>query len=268
MEKDLRTLCPEQPDYGIDGPGGLAGLLLVSIGSAAAAVWLHRLQFLPSWSILLAQIALLIVAFDFLLLSGSVLWYSKVEKPREAQRLLDLVPWRGDELVLDVGCGRGLLLIGAAQRLTSGRAVGVDVWHRLQLSGNAAQATHENARRAGVAERVQIQDSDARDLPFADASFDVVLSSLALHNISGQSGRRRAVREIARVLKPGGHVALLDVWHTGDYVRVLRECGLVEARQQRPGCFLTVQWALLTCGLVHVYRVTARKPSAVAVTTV
>jgi SAM-dependent methyltransferase len=268
MEKNLPTLCAQQPDYGIDGPGGNALLLLVSVGSAAAAVWLHRLQFLPSWGTPLAQTVLLIVAFDCLLLVGSVLWYSKVEKEREAQRLLDLVPWRGDELVLDVGCGRGLLLIGAAQRLTSGRAVGVDVWLRLQLSGNGAEATQENARRAGVAERVQIQDSDARDLPFADASFDVVLSSLALHNIPSQSGRRQAVREIARVLKPGGHIALLDVWHTGDYVRVLRECGLVEARRQRPGWFLSVQWALLTCGLVHVYRVTARKPPTATATAV
>jgi arsenite methyltransferase len=263
MEKNLPTLSAQQPDYGIDGPGGNVGLLLVSAGCMAAAVWLHRLQLLPLWSIPFAQIVLLVVAVDCLLLVGSVLWYSKVEKQREAERLLDLVPWRGDELVLDIGCGKGLLLIGAAQRLRSGRAVGVDVWNAIQLSGNRAQATQENARRAGVAERVQIQNSDARYLPFADASFDVVLSSLVLHNISGQSGRRRAVREIARVLKPGGHVALLDVWHTGDYVRVLRECGLVEARRQRPGWILSVLWALLTCGLVHVYRVTARKPLTV-----
>ena len=256
----------QQPDYGIDGPRDVALLLLASAGSMGVAAWLQQLQVSPSWDILLVQVALLVLATDCLLLAGSLLWYSKVEKQREAQRLLALVPWRGDELVLDVGCGRGLLLIGAAQRLTSGRAVGVDVWHRLQLSGNGAEATQENARRAGVAERVQIQDNDARDLPFADASFDVVLSSLALHNIPSQSGRRQAVREIARVLKPGGHIALLDVWHTGDYVRVLRECGLVEARRQRPGWFLSVQWALLTCGLVHVYRVTARKPPTATAT--
>jgi arsenite methyltransferase len=256
----MPSASAQQPDYGIDGPRGVALLLLVSAGSMGAAAWLQQLQESPSWGILLAQVALLVLATDCLLLAGSLLWYSKVEKQSEAQRLLDLVPWRGDERVLDVGCGRGLLLIGAARRLTSGRAVGVDVWRGLELSGNRAEATLENARRAGVAKRVDIQDSDARQLPFADASFDVVVSSLVLHNIPGQEGRRQAVREIARVLKPGGHVALLDMRHTLDYVHVLRDCGLVDSRRQSAGWFLSGLFPLLSCGLVRFNRVTARKP--------
>lgn len=249
-----------QPDYGFDGPRGIALLLLASAGSAAVAIWLRGWQGTYPWGILVIQIALVILAIDFLLLAGSLVWYSKVQKQREAERLLDLAPWHGEEQVLDVGCGRGLLLITAARRLTSGRAVGVDVWHGLQLSGNRAQATLENARRAGVAERVEVQDADARSLPFADASFDVVLSTLVLHNIPSQEGRRQAVREIARVLKPGGHVAILDMRHTLDYVRVLRDCGLVDAGRQRASWFLSVWFPLLSCGLIRFYRVTAAKP--------
>lgn len=249
----------QQPDYGFDGPRGVALLLLVTAASIGAAVWLYGLQD-SSVIIVLAQVALLVLAVDCFLLAGSLLWYSKFEKLRERERLLNLVPWRGEERVLDVGCGRGLLLIGAAQRLTAGRAVGVDMWHGLQLSGNRAQSTLENARRAGVAERVDIQDSDARRLPFADASFDVVLSSLVIHNIPSQEGRRQAVREIARVLKPGGHVALLDMRHTLDYVHVLREDGLVDSQRQSAGWFLSGLFPLLSCGLVQFYRVTARKP--------
>ncbi len=250
----------QQPDYGIDGPRGVALLLFASACSIAAAVWLNRFQDSFSWGLLLAQVALLILAVDFFLLSGSLVWYSKVEKQREAQRLLDLVPWRGDERVLDVGCGRGLLLISAAQRLKGGRAVGIDLWRGLELSGNRAEATLENARRAGVAERVDVQDSDARRLPFADAAFDVVVSSLVIHNIPGQAGRRQAVREIARVLKPGGHVALLDMRHTLDYVQALRECGLADSQRQSAGWFLSVLFPLLSCGLVQFYRVTGSKP--------
>jgi arsenite methyltransferase len=260
MGHDMQSPTAQQPDYGIDGPRGVALLLLVSIGSMGAAVWLHGLQEFPSWGILLAQVALLVLATDCLFLAGSLLWYSKIEKLRQRELLLNLVPWRGDERVLDVGCGRGLLLIGAAQRLKSGRAVGVDLWRGLELSGNRAEATLENARRAGVAERVEVQDSDARQLPFADASFDVVVSSLVLHNIPGQEGRRQAVREIARVLKPGGHVALLDMRHTLDYAHVLRECGFVDSRRQSAGWFLTVLFPLLSCGAVRFYRVTASKP--------
>lgn len=248
------------PDYGFDGPRGIALLLLASASSIGMAVWLCGWQSFPSWSILLAQIVLLVLAVDFLLLAGSLMWYSRVEKQREAERLLNLLPWSGQERVLDVGCGRGLLLINAARRLNSGRAVGVDVWHGLQLSGNRPQAVLENARRAGVAELVETKDSDARNLPFADASFDVVLSSLVLHNIPSQTGRRQAVREIARVLKPGGYVALLDMRHTLDYVRALRDCGLNDSRRQRAGWFLSVLFPLLSCGLIRFYRVMGRKP--------
>lgn len=257
-----------QPDYGFDGPRGIALLLLASAGSIAVAVWLHgystgdhaAANAAGSPLLLLLQIALLVAAADFLLLAGSLVWYSRIEKPRQAEHLLDLLPWRGDERVLDVGCGRGLLLISAARRLTDGRAIGVDLWRGLQLSGNRPQAVLENARRAGVAERVETQDSDARSLPFADASFDVVLSSLVLHNIPNQAGRRQAVREIARVLKPGGHVALLDVRHTSDYVHVLCDCGLIDSRRESAGWFLSVVFPLLSCGLMRFNRVTARKP--------
>src|SRR5215208_5553655 len=61
-------------------------------------------------------------------LAGAQILFSKVGKYRECERLLDSIPWRGDEIVLDVGCGRGLLLVGAAKRLRTGRAVGVDIW--------------------------------------------------------------------------------------------------------------------------------------------
>src|SRR5262249_46711936 len=158
--------------------------------------------------------------------AGVMLYYSKVAKVHARERFLDLVPWRGDETVLDVGCGRGLLLIGAARRLTTGKAMGIDVWQNVDLSGNRPEATIENARREGVTERVEVKDGDARQLPFDARSFDVVVSGMALHNIPDASGREQAIREIARVLKPGGHVALMDIGYTKDYLRVLRDCGL------------------------------------------
>src|SRR5262249_56592558 len=102
----------------------------------------------------------------------------------ERERLMALIPWRGDEAVLDVGCGRGLLLIGAAQRLTTGTAVGVDLWSKDDLLDNRPEATRENAALEGVADPVEVKDRDARDLPFADNTFDVIVSPAAPHNIS------------------------------------------------------------------------------------
>jgi ubiquinone/menaquinone biosynthesis C-methylase UbiE len=106
---------------------------------------------------------------------------------------------------------------------------------------------------------VEVRDGDARSLPFADATFDVVVSSLVLHNIPDREERRRAVREIARVLKPGGRVALLDLRHTSDYVYVLRQCGLADACRIPAGFVFTWLFPLLTCGAVRFYRVTGTK---------
>jgi ubiquinone/menaquinone biosynthesis C-methylase UbiE len=129
----------------------------------------------------------------------------------------------GREAVLDVGCGRGLLLIGAARRLPAGRAVGLDLWSQVDLSDNRASATLANAAAEGVAARVEVQEGDMRQLPFPDGSFDAVVASLSIHNLYSPEGRRQAIREIVRVLKPGGKVALLDIRHVREYAAGLRE---------------------------------------------
>jgi len=247
------------PDYGIDAPRAVSVLFLLSAVALGLAALLYGLGLLNVLAFQLAAITLAIVAVDLLIVALAMLWYSRAGKMRQRDLLLDEIAWRGDERVLDIGCGRGLLLIGAARRLTTGKAVGVDIWSNVDLSGNRPETTLENARRAGVAERVEVKDADAQELPFEDASFDVVISSLVIHNIPNRQGRQQAVREIARVLKPGGRVALLDLRHTSDYARILRECGLLDSRRAPVGMFLTWLFPLLTCGAICFFRVTGRK---------
>src|SRR5699024_7150603 len=93
------------------------------------------------------------------------------------------LPMMLKEKVLEVGCGRGLVLNAAAQRLTTGKAVGIDLWNERDQSGNHPDATRKNAAIEGVAEKVEIITGDARHIPFANNTFDVVVSSLAIHNI-------------------------------------------------------------------------------------
>ncbi len=93
--------------------------------------------------------------------------------------LLDRLGLRGDERILDLGCGRGAVLLMAAQRLTTGRAVGVDLWQGADQSGNSLEATRRNAVAEGVADRVELHTGDMRALPFKDGGFDLVLSSLS-----------------------------------------------------------------------------------------
>ncbi|MBI3767952.1 MAG: methyltransferase domain-containing protein [Deltaproteobacteria bacterium] len=202
--------------YGVDAPG----VVLALFGAATADVVLYALRGFS-----------LGPAFGCGLMGLAMLWSSKVGKLRAREALLDLVGLRGDERVLDVGCGRGLVLHGAARRLRDGRAVGIDIWRAKDQTGNDPRATLANAAREGVAAKVAVQSADMRMLPFVDASFDAVVSSLAIHNVHGTAERAKALCEIVRVLKPGGRVALQDIAHTAQYARVLRACGLREVRR-------------------------------------
>ena len=129
------------------------------------------------------------------------------------KQIFDSIALRGDEKVLDVGCGSGILLNGAAMRLTTGKATGIDIWAPHSGGGNLA-LLWKNARAEGVADKIEFREADARKMPFEDASFDVVMSSGALHHISHNfDDHERALREIVRVLKPGGKVVIWDITH-------------------------------------------------------
>jgi SAM-dependent methyltransferase len=217
-------------DYGFDAPGPF--LLALVIAVLALGVGLAaRVADLPGDSVLRHAVWLGGVA---LLYAGAHARASKVGKRREASRLLDTVGWRGDEIVLDVGCGHGLLLVEAAKRLTTGRVVGVDVWSQKDQWRNGPEATLNNATLAGVADRVEVRQADARDLPFDDQSFDVVMSSLVVHNIKSRQQRQRAIQEMVRVLRPGGRLAVLDIFKTREYVQALRQDGVCEVHRSSP----------------------------------
>lgn len=136
-----------------------------------------------------------------LVLVGLMVYSSKIGKTRVRDRLLDDLSLRGDEDVLDLGCGSGLMLLGAAQRLTTGTATSVDLWRRRDQSGSNREQCLANARRLGVQDRVELIDGDMTRLPMPDASFDLVVASLAIHNLHPMRRREQAVREALRVLR-------------------------------------------------------------------
>jgi arsenite methyltransferase len=161
-----------------------------------------------------------------LVASASMFYYSKVGKYGYRDRMLAKISWRGDEQVLDVGTGRGLLLIGAAKHLTTGRAVGIDIWQSKDLSSNTRERTEENIRAEEVWERCELHHEPAQRMSFPPESFDVVVSNECLHNIPSAKERDRACAEIVRVLKPGGRIVISDFMHTGRYAQLFREAGL------------------------------------------
>jgi arsenite methyltransferase len=222
-----------KPNYGLDAPEIIRRFLLLGgamIVAGIAALLLGARIPVARWFVA----PFMSVACSFLATVGIMIWGSKCGKLRLRDKLINSLELRGDERVLDVGCGHGLMLLGAAKKLTTGRAVGIDLWQKEDQAGNSRQATLENAVREGVAERVELIDGDARQMPFEKESFEVILSSWALHNIYDAAGRRRALEEIVRVLKPGGRVLIIDIRHAQEYADVFRSMGLADVKVSAP----------------------------------
>jgi SAM-dependent methyltransferase len=131
---------------------------------------------------------------------------------------------------LDMGCGRGMVLLKVAQRKKAIQsrtpAFGIDIFNTSDQSGNSPEATYANTASLEVLDNVVLLTASfTEELPFADGVFALVTSSLALHNVDVQ-GRQRAIEELARVCKSGGKVVVVDLMgHPTGYVETLTSLG-------------------------------------------
>lgn len=234
MEDSVNVGRSAKPDYGVDAPNVLRNLFLFGVLCLVLGfvgprhIHVGPIDFLPRSMFRWTSLFLLLQALLYVL-------YVRVGKFRHRDLILGMHVWRGDERVLDVGCGRGLLLAGAAKRMAelrgTGRATGIDIWSNVDMGGNAESATRANLEMEGVSERCDLVSAPAQEMPFPDASFDVVVSNLCLHNIYDTPTRRAAVAQIARVLKPGGVALLSDYKLTGEYAEQLRDAGMTVRRK-------------------------------------
>lgn len=207
------------------------------MGLAAAAVATGLAWLIASAVFGLSLPGLAATALIFALATSSYLYTTRRGKFIVWAGLLDGLALRGDERLLDVGCGRGCgaVLMLAAKRLPRGQAVGIDLWSRKDQSGNHPEATLRNAKLEGIGERVAVHTADMRKLPFPDRSFEVVTGSLAVHNIADARGREAALAEIRRVLKPGGTARIADIGRTAAYQRYLSSLPGTTVERRRLG---------------------------------
>jgi SAM-dependent methyltransferase len=215
-------------DYGYDAPYALVAFATLGAASTVAALvswWSHR-----------GPLAALTFYGAFFLANAlSFLYTTRRGKFQVWDEILDGLQLGGDERVLDLGCGRGAVLTAVARRLTTGRVTGIDLWSTHDQSGNSDAVTKRNASLEGVDGRIEIQTGDMRALPFPDASFHVVVSSLAIHNIRSNADRAQAVAEAWRVLQPGGRLAIADIRATARYAATLRTLGASGITRRRLG---------------------------------
>lgn len=108
------------------------------------------------------------------------------------QRVIELSELRGDEDVLDAGCGTGLTILRIAEQYPTCRVHGID------LSPKMIEAARNDATERGL--EVDLRTGSITDLPYPDAAFDVVLTNIMFHHLD-LAEKRLAVAEIARVLR-------------------------------------------------------------------
>lgn len=221
----------------------IAGFVLVQRGFGWAS-WIGIIALIP--------------ALYFLGMGMYMIYSSRVGKVAQRERLLNRISWTGTETVLDAGCGRGLMLVAAARRLTTGKAIGVDIWQAEDQSANTPQGALQNAALEGVADRVSVETADIRALPYADGSFDVVLSHWVVHNIPEKEGREQALSELTRVLSAGGTLILADIQYRDEYRAFLKKSGFAEVNTiVSPGSDALLR--VLTFGSFRPAAIVARK---------
>lgn len=132
-----------------------------------------------------------------------LLWMVSLGRERiYREKTLSLAGLKLGESVLDVGCGTGTLAITAKRHVGStGSVCGIDA------SPEMIARARKKAKKAGV--EVFFENAIAEALPFADAEFDAVLSTIMLHHL-GRKARQECACELRRVLKPGGRVLAVD----------------------------------------------------------
>ena len=239
-----------RPNYGIDAPEVIRNLLLVGIFLTIAGWFLLPISILGI-KISLVGFAVCVLGLCSFALGLAMVAYVVRGKFNIRDLMLNLIDWQGHETVLDIGTGRGLLAIGAAKRLTTGKSIGIDIWRAEDLSDNKIENTLNNIELESVKDRVEIKNEDVRKLSFSDNSFDVILSLLCIHNIDDEAERAEACREIARVLKPGGTAVIGDYIKTAEYAKVLAQAGL---EVEKPKSYRLQAYALMSI-------VVAKKPA-------
>lgn len=204
--------------YGIDAP------YVPALMIAGLVICLGLILFARMTQLWLTVVILLLV-------TGAYLHATLRGKFQVWRTLFDGMAWRGNERILDLGCGRGAVLLMAAEYVPKGQAAGVDIWSSKDQSGNAMATARQNAGAEGVADRVTLHTADMRQLPFESDSFDVIVSSVAIHNISTRAGRDQAIDEAWRVLRPNGCLLIADISRSRQYLHRLAELGATVTRR-------------------------------------
>lgn len=216
-------------NYGIDAPKVIRNLIVIGLLLLLCFLFLPDDLF-PPVSTILKQSSfapgLCLTITGFLMIA-----YAKFGKFKHRDRILNLINWKGNENVLDIGTGLGLLMIGAAKKLTTGKSFGIDIFNTYDLSANSIEQTKINAELENVLQKVEILKENILSTTFKDNSFDIIISNLCLHNLYKVEERKQACTEIYRILKPNGKVIISDFKKTSEYKATFEQLGMTVKKE-------------------------------------
>ena len=211
-------------NYGIDAPKVIRNLLVIGFLLLLCSFFLPENLF-PPISVFLKRSSLF-PGISLIITGLLMIVYAKLGKFKHRNRILNLHEWTGNEQVLDVGTGLGLLMIGAAKKLTQGKSFGIDIFNKYDLSDNTIEQTKINIELENVANKTEILPENILKTNFSDNYFDIIISNLCLHNIYKPMERNQACIEINRILKPQGTVIISDFKNTGEYKKSFEMLGM------------------------------------------
>ena len=238
----------EKPKYGYYGLPKFT-LLIAFIMSIGISVVIF------SWQLL----GILIICFGFYAFLSFIIMQWRVGQS-ETWQLPGILKLRGDEKVLDVGCGLGRMTIAVAKQLDEGKVIGVDIWDKMEIPGNLPENAYANAEIEGVRDKVEFKTGNVLNLQFPNNYFDLVTSSSVINNLHSKADKTKALIQIYRVLKTGGNLLLVEplrnirnfffgwtplgVWMLlpkGTWVKLLKNAGFIKLKyvyQDGSGIFL------------------------------
>lgn len=234
------------PNYGLDSPHAVRDMYqraAWTIAFAAVLYYINHSEY-PGPSLILAAV-ITVIGVAFAVAGYGLAWFGRTGRLRVRDQMLDGLQFTGNERVLDFGCGLGLLGIGAAKRLDTGRVIAIG-----ETATN--EAARENAKLEGVADKIRFEAGDLKKLSYPDANFDVVVAGRALATLEGDALRTQVVTEMVRVLKPGGRLCLHEIGDTHPILKLLHGQGLDAVQETRPDLPLGLGGRILT----------ARKPAS------